>query len=217
MNKSLKSFFAGLAFLFGLPWLVAIVLPWWSYYTLNRVAYDAADSAPDTYYPPVRPGLALGAEVYARSGCAYCHTQMVRPSYAGADVWRPGWGGREQQKLARETRPNDYVGESFAFLGMARVGPDLSNVGSRIKDASWHYKHLFSPRSAKAESVMPAFRNLFEKRMVTGLGTKEAVATQEEKGIRYEFVPSNEAKALVEYLLTMRKDHKLPGKLVSTK
>jgi cytochrome c oxidase cbb3-type subunit II len=217
MNRSLKSFFAVLAILFGIPWLALVVGPWVSLYKLDRVAYEASDSVPDTYYPPFRSGVVLGAKVYASSGCSYCHTQMIRPTYAGVDLWRPGWAGREDPKLARETQPRDYLGEKYAYLGMARVGPDLSNVGIRIKEASWHYRHLYSPRAVKPGSVMPSFRNLFERREVTGTGSEEAVATEEQNGVRYELVPSNEAKALVLYLLTMQKDHKLPAKLVSTK
>jgi cytochrome c oxidase cbb3-type subunit II len=217
MNRSLKSFFIVLVILFGIPWLALVVGPWFSFYKLDRVAYEASDSAPDTYYPPLRPGVVLGAQVYGSNGCSYCHTQMIRPTYVGVDVWRPGWAGREDPKLARETLPRDYLGEKYAYLGQARIGPDLSNVGNRIKEASWHYGHLYNPRAEKPGSVMPAFRNLFEKREVIGIGSQEAVATEEKDGVRYELVPSNEAKALVLYLLTMKKDHKLPGKLVSTK
>lgn len=217
MKNSSKTFFAALAVLFGIPWLAIVIYPWLSMRGLDRVPYDAKDEVADTYYPPLRPGLALGAEVYARNGCAYCHSQMVRPTYAGVDLWRAGWAGREDKKLARETRPEDYLGESYAYLGMARIGPDLSNVGNRIKDTSWHYRHLFSPRSVQAASVMPSYRNLFNRQQVIGAESKEAVATEEVDGIKYEWVPSNEAKALVLYLVTMRKDHKLPARLVSTK
>lgn len=217
MNNSLRLFFAGLAVTFAVPWLTVIVLPWMSMQDMSPVAYEAKDEAPDSAYPPARTGLALGAQVYGRNGCAYCHTQMVRPTYAGADMWRPGWGGREDSKLARETRPQDYLGESYAYLGVARIGPDLSNVGSRLQDPSWHFKHLFNPREAQPSSLMPSFRHLFERKMVIGEVSRDAVATEEKDGLRYEYVPSNEARALVQYLLTMRKDHKLPGKLVSAK
>jgi cytochrome c oxidase cbb3-type subunit II len=216
MNNSFRNFFAGLSVLFALPLAAVILYPWASLRGLQPVPYAKEDEVADTYYPPTRTGLSLGAETYARNGCAYCHTQMVRPTYAGADAWRPGWAGREQEGLARETRPQDFLGEKFAFLGVARIGPDLSNVGTRIDDAGWHYRHLYDPRSVRPESVMPSFRNLFERRLRTGAGAPDAVEVVEENGLVYEYVPSPEAKALVLYLLTMRKDHKLPGGMVST-
>lgn len=217
MKNSSKSFFAALALLFGMPWLVLVISPWHSLRGLDRVPYEPKDEVADTYFPPLRTGAALGAQIYGRSGCAYCHSQMIRPTYAGVDRWRDGWAGREDKNLARETRAEDFLGESYAYLGMARIGPDLSNVGNRIKDASWHYRHLFNPRSMQPASVMPSYRNLFERRRVIGAESKDAVATEEVGGIKYEWVPSNEAKALVLYLVTMRKDHKLPARLVSTK
>lgn len=217
MNNSLRSFFAVLTVLFGVSWCAMVVYPWVALRGLDRVPYEAKDEVADVYYPPRRPGQALGIQVYARSGCAYCHTQMIRPTYAGVDLWRPGWAGREEEKLARETRPSDYIGDTFAYLGVARIGPDLSNVGNRIQDASWHYQHLYSPREVTPGSIMPAYRHLFERKRVIGAGSEDAVAWEEEGGFRYEYAPSDEARALVMYLLSMRKDHKIPGRLVSTK
>lgn len=58
-----------------------------------------------------------GQEIYLNSGCAACHTQMVRPVIA--DV---GLGAVT-------------LGDTNQVLGTRRFGPDLSDVGSRMTAA----------------------------------------------------------------------------------
>jgi len=90
-----------------------------------------------------------GRAIYSREGCAYCHTQQVR--YLAADVARFG-----APTLAWETR-FDYP----HLWGTRRIGPDLSREGS-VRTADWQFSHFYSPRSIVPESVMPAYRGLFE-------------------------------------------------------
>jgi cytochrome c oxidase cbb3-type subunit 2/cytochrome c oxidase cbb3-type subunit I/II len=103
---------------------------------------------------PERPlGLTASEErgrtVYGREGCAYCHTQQIR--YVPADRRRFG-----APTLAWETRFD------FPHLwGTRRIGPDLARAGSTRSD-DWHFAHLFAPRSVVADSVMPAYRWLFD-------------------------------------------------------
>jgi cytochrome c oxidase cbb3-type subunit II len=90
-----------------------------------------------------------GRAIYAREGCAYCHTQQVR--YVHADMRRFG-----APTLAWETRFD------FPHLwGTRRIGPDLARAGS-VRTDDWHYAHLFAPRSIVAGSVMPSYGWLFE-------------------------------------------------------
>jgi cytochrome c oxidase cbb3-type subunit II len=58
-----------------------------------------------------------GRQVYLQSGCAFCHTQMVRPVVA--DV---GLGAAT-------------LNDTNQVLGTVRFGPDLSNIGARITAA----------------------------------------------------------------------------------
>lgn len=75
-------------------------------------------------YPAPKSGLAeRGRQVYAANGCVYCHSQQVRPAYAGTDIERK-WGDRR-------SAPRDYLFERPALLGKMRMGPDLANIGSR--------------------------------------------------------------------------------------
>ena len=91
---SFRKFLLGLVFSFGLPWLVLIVIPALRAQKLAPVAYDKERDGVDGVYP----GKVInrqGQLVYAREGCVQCHTQMIRPSFAGIlDGWKKGWGGK---------------------------------------------------------------------------------------------------------------------------
>lgn len=213
MNQ-LQKFTGGLALAFGAPWLFLIVIPWAKMRDLDAIPYGEADTEVEApAYPPGKSGRVLaGHRVYAEEGCTYCHTQMVRPTYAGSDMWREGWAGREADGLNREPRPRDYLGESYAFLGVHRNGPDLSNVGWRLPDAAWHHLHLYNPRAATDWSIMPAFDHLYEVRPIESAPSADALPLTGEHAPKpgYEVVPTAKARALVEYLLSLKKDYKLP-------
>ena len=131
---------------------------------------------------------------HAAEGCVYCHTQVIRPTYAGPDMWRPGWGGREADGLARETQPMDYTLEEVAPLGYQRIGQDLSNVGHRITTRELMHQHLYDPKSLDPDSGMPAYLHLYKKSPY-GEG----------------LVPTPKAEALVDYLLSLKKDQPVPS------
>jgi len=134
---SLRTFLIGLVASFGLPWLVLVVLPFAKMRALEPVHYAQAADRKATLYHPKRAGrTASGALVYAANGCCQCHTQVVRPTYAGHDMNRPDWGGladdADRGDTRRETNAWDFQGETFAPIGVARIGPDLSNLGRRV-------------------------------------------------------------------------------------
>ncbi|GAA5534009.1 cbb3-type cytochrome c oxidase subunit II [Deinococcus aluminii] len=85
-----------------------------------------------------------GRELYMRDGCAYCHTQFVRPTVS--DVRYFGVASE-----AWEYR-NDYP----HLWGTRRIGPDLSREAGKRPDG-WQYAHLYNPRSTVPQSIMPAF------------------------------------------------------------
>ncbi len=187
----------GLLICFGLPWFFLILGPYISEAKIEPVPYSESDEVAGLSAYPERATLRHGASdygerIYAAEGCAYCHTQMVRPTYAGPDMWRDGWGGRDREGLSRETRPEDYYGEPFAYLGYQRLGQDLSNVGHRITTREEMHRHLYDPKSFDRDSGMPAYRHLYE---VTEDG---------------RFIPTGKAEALVDYLMSRKKDAKIP-------
>ena len=102
-----------------------------------------------TYVLELGPSARRGRAIYAREGCAYCHTQQVR--YLEADLARFG-----APTLAWETRL-DYP----HLWGTRRIGPDLSRAGGTRSD-DWHFAHLFAPRAVVSQSVMPAYPRLFD-------------------------------------------------------
>ena len=118
-----------------------------------------------------------GRDIYAREGCAYCHTQQVR--YLDADIARFG-----APTLAWETQ-FDYP----HLWGTRRIGPDLSRT-SGTRSADWHFVHLYSPRVLVPDSVMPAYRALFDGAPAH---------------------PRQEARDLVAYLETLGRARELAG------
>jgi cbb3-type cytochrome oxidase cytochrome c subunit/mono/diheme cytochrome c family protein len=90
-----------------------------------------------------------GRQVYAREGCAYCHTQQIR--YLKRDVDRFG-----KATLAWET-----IFDYPHLWGTRRIGPDLSRE-SGVRSPDWQWTHLYNPQHVVRDSVMPAFPSLFD-------------------------------------------------------
>jgi cbb3-type cytochrome oxidase cytochrome c subunit len=138
----------------------------------------------------------------------------------GADIAR-GWG------LARSVAA-DFLYDQPVMLGSQRIGPDLANVGTRLPDPEWHYRHLYDPTAVVPKSVMPPYRFLFESGdagasvrgpqvmsatdtalFSTSRGTwTESGATNFVSSTAAEgtprLVPTDDARALVAYLLSLK-------------
>jgi cytochrome c oxidase cbb3-type subunit 2 len=104
---------------------------------------------------PPGPGVApltrtqsKGRAVYVAEGCAYCHTQQVRP--LATDT-----------VFGRAAAPGDFAYQTPELLGSERTGPDLSNIGVRQPSTVWQFLHLYEPRAVVKQSIMPAFPWLF--------------------------------------------------------
>jgi cbb3-type cytochrome oxidase cytochrome c subunit len=132
------------------------------------------------------------------------------PNPEGGDLLL-GWGAR--RSVAR-----DYLYDYPVQLGSQRIGPDLSNIGSRKPDAAWHFKHLYSPRSKIPGSPMPRYEYLFTKREKGGERSPDALDfTDEARSIDedylpeadYEIIPTDDAKRLVAYLLSLQNGPRL--------
>jgi len=201
MNK-LPLIFLGVFLTFASSWLGLVAYP---YLTLGRMQ-PLPDEDTGGYFPPSESGLAIaGQRAYATNGCVYCHSQQVRLAPLSTDIAK-GLGPR--QTVAR-----DYLRAQPAFLGTMRTGPDLSNIGVRQPDANWHHKHLYEPQTVTEWSIMPSFRYLYKMQKIEG--QPSAVALKGLSGPHapapgYEVVPSDEAKALVAYLLSLKRNYPLP-------
>ncbi len=223
---SFRTFLLALSASFGTAWLAIIVIPFFKMRDLAPVTLSqATDGATGIFFPKRAGRVADGARVYAENGCYLCHTQLVRPTYAGNDLYRPDWGGlkadAERGDTRRETNAYDFFGEPFAQLGVMRVGPDLSNIGRRVEanyavggdPAAWLYAHLFNPRDNRQlwRSVCPPQPFLFERHEIKG--SRSLVAIKGDAGDDHEWLPGSDAKALVSYLLSLKKDHSPPAAL----
>ena len=151
--------------------------------------------------PPVPSGLAqTGARVFASEGCIECHSLSVRGPTGSADLTR-GWG-------QRRSVPRDYLFREPALVGFSRIGPDLSNIGERIKDPAEMTMHLYDPRKRKSTSTCPPHPWLFEKRIAGPKTENDALPLTQ---INWkQTVPSYSAKALVAYLQSLNLNYALP-------
>ncbi|MHB1020794.1 MAG: cbb3-type cytochrome c oxidase subunit I [Acidobacteriaceae bacterium] len=89
-----------------------------------------------------------GQEIYARNGCAYCHTQQVR--FTPADEWRFG----------APTQAWETQREFPQMWGTRRIGPDLARESGKRPD-DWQLVHLYNPRYVVPDSMMPSYTWLF--------------------------------------------------------
>ena len=116
----------------------------------------------------------------------------------GPDIAR-GWGKRRSVAA-------DFLFDQPVMLGAQRIGPDLADVGARPLTAEWHLLHLYNPRMLVQKSVMPPYRFLFEKRKLGREPSPDALRLSGEfaPGPGREIVPTDQARALVSYLLSLR-------------
>lgn len=226
---SFKLFLFGLIASFGLPWLIAVVIPYSKMRNLELVEYAGLeeDGGEGTYAPKRDGRITEGSKIYGQEGCYYCHTQLIRPTYAGSDIWRKDWGGLAKSAdnlvdTRRETNAFDFQDEKVAHIGISRVGPDLSNLGRRISNAlkpggitgeEWILNHLYNPRENKGyrpddqdlhqKSTCPSKPGLFE--IVDAMQARSGalkVKAPEGKAI----IATDRARALASYLLSLKKD-----------
>jgi cytochrome c oxidase cbb3-type subunit II len=199
--KKVTGLFFGVFLLFAVSWLGLVAYPYLSFAGLRQ----SKDEATGASAPLEVPGTATqGARIYAANGCVYCHSQYVRAKDEGNDIDRK-WG-------TRRTVARDYMFDQQVFLGASRLGADLTNVGVRQTDPQWFYRLLYDPRAVSPETSMPAYRWLFETREIQGQPSADAVKLEGRDAAApgYEGVPTDEGRALVEYLLSLKKNYPLP-------
>lgn len=139
-----------------------------------------------------------GRDVYVSEGCAYCHTQQVRPLSV-------------DQPFGRASAPGDFAWQTPELLGSERTGPDLTNVGARQSSDIWQYIHLYDPRAVVPQSVMPSFGKILFKVVDQAPAGEQAVPVPKAFAPAHGVVvPTQDAKALVAYLLSL-KQSALPG------
>jgi cytochrome c oxidase cbb3-type subunit 2 len=146
---------------------------------------------------PLDAAQAHGRAIYVGEGCAYCHTQNVRPLEQDKVFGRPSVAG-------------DYAYATPQLLGTERTGPDLTNIGARQPSDVWQYIHLWDPRAVVHESIMPRYTWLFQVKDKAGpndVSVPLPPGFGPQKGV---VVATQDAKDLVAYLKSL-KQAPLPG------
>ena len=82
-------------------------------------------------------------------------------------------------------------------------------MGVRQTDPQWFYRYLYS---AHPESAMPAYKWLFRTQKIAGQASVDAVKLDgaDAPPPGYEVVPTEDGKALVDYLLSLKRNYALP-------
>lgn len=137
---------------------------------------------------------AVSGQISAAGGKTETHIQPT-----GVDISR-GWG-------LRHSVAEDFLWDDPVQLGGIRVGPDLANVGLRYP-LSWELVHLYAPQSEVKDSTMPPFRYLFNIQKIGATPSPEALPLPAgfQPAAGYEVVPTEAAKNLAAYLLSLRAD-----------
>lgn len=123
-----------------------------------------------------------GEHLYAVEGCWYCHTDQTRTLIQ--DVVLNG----SASYPAPPSSANEYIYQYTTFPGTKRNGPDLSRVGIKRPSRDWHRGHFWSPKTASAGSIMPAFRHFFDN-------DPSGVAS-------VGHIPNHKFEAIFQYLMT---------------
>ncbi|MDY0309328.1 MAG: cbb3-type cytochrome c oxidase subunit II [Castellaniella sp.] len=166
--------------------LMLVILPAWQMRTAQ----------PPEQLPPYTGQQLLGRQQYVANGCVYCHSQQPRSTGQTLFDSASGWG--------RASTPGDYFYDAPHLLGTMRTGPDLLNIGARMKSRDWHLTHLYQPRSIFDWSIMPSYPYLFEEKDQASPGdvVVRLPAQFQPSGGRV-VVARKEVLDLVEYLLSL--------------
>ena len=161
-------------------------------------AIDLSQTRPGPDVQPLTPIEDEGRAVFAANGCDYCHTQQVRPI-------------PEDKVFGRPSAPGDFAYQTPELLGSERTGPDLTNVGNSKPSDVWQYIHLYDPRAVVPQSIMPNFKFLFREVASVPAGeTAVPVPAQFAPKNGDKVIPTQQARALVAYLLSL-KQTPIPG------
>ena len=137
---------------------------------------------------PYTPLELAGRDIYIREGCLGCHSQMVRPFR---------W---ETERYGEYSKSGEFIYDRPFLWGSKRTGPDLHRVGGKYND-SWHYNHMYDPRSMSAQSIMPAYPWLIQNDLDVSLIPAKIRALQTlgtPYGDRYDEIAIDELKVQAE-------------------
>lgn len=120
---------------------------------------------------PYTPLELQGRDIYVREGCYTCHSQMIRP-------FRD-----EVARYGEYSKAGEFVYDHPFQWGSKRTGPDLARIGGKYPD-SWHYNHMYDPRSMSPGSIMPQYVWLLDNALDTS-NTAAKIRAMQTLGVPY--------------------------------
>jgi cytochrome c oxidase cbb3-type subunit I/II len=135
---------------------------------------------------PYTPLELEGRDIYISEGCVGCHSQMIRP-------FRD-----ETERYGEYSKAGEFVYDHPFLWGSKRTGPDLHRIGDKYPD-SWHFNHMYDPRSMAPGSIMPPYPWLIsEEYDLEGIPAK--IRVMQKLGVPYPegFDEEAEANALAQ-------------------
>ena len=120
---------------------------------------------------PYTPLELQGRDIYIREGCYTCHSQMIRP-------FRD-----EVARYGEYSKAGEFVYDHPFQWGSKRTGPDLARIGGKYPD-SWHYNHMYDPRSMSPGSIMPPYTWLLKDKLDTA-STPAKIRAMQTLGVPY--------------------------------
>ncbi len=238
---TVKTFFIGLIASFAFPWLAVVAVPYATMRAVEIPQFNEGDDGKTGAYHPVKSGrVGNGTLIYGAEGCAQCHSQLARPTYAGNDLGRDGLAGFQKDpnrgNTMRESNLWDYDREAFAWIGETRMGPDLSNYGRRMeflalaenekRAAELGVKVDELPQAAKFDIEDAVLTHLYDPRFENeksicqankGMFKSEPVLGQGAVNALSvagkngkQIIPKAKAQALASYLLGLKRDGEVP-------
>jgi cbb3-type cytochrome oxidase cytochrome c subunit len=91
------------------------------------------------------------------------------------------------------------------------LGPENRPNEAPPYSTAWHHRHLYSPRSVTPESIMPAYRFLYDKRPISGQPSADALKLTGKDALPegWEVIPTYDASCLVAFLISSNQSHPL--------
>lgn len=120
---------------------------------------------------PYTPLELQGRDIYIKEGCYTCHSQMIRP-------FRD-----EVARYGDYSKAGEFVYDHPFQWGSKRTGPDLAREGGKYPD-SWHYNHMYDPRSMSPGSLMPQYVWLLDNALDTS-STPAKIRAMRSLGVPY--------------------------------
>lgn len=154
-------------------------------------AFRSMEVPPTPGLVPRTPIEERGRQLYIAEGCSYCHTQQLRPVPHDFLYGRPATAG-------------DYYYHTPQLLGTGRTGPDLSDIGNRQPDETWHLVHLYQPRAVVKDSIMPGYWWYFDVKERAEPGDTVVPVPPPYAPEGGVVVASRDAQALLAYLLSLK-------------